>query len=103
MPPRRSGKKTNLEFILGLTLGLLTPVFAIAILLEYYPRVNPNEQLDHFTQVFLFSRVIIFAVVLNAAVFFAGLRFNRDGLSRGILIACIICVLAVAYLKFFYE
>lgn len=79
-----------MEFVLGLLLGLLTPIFGIAILMEYYPKVHIDDPMNQTDQVFLYSRIIMFAVVVNAGIFFAALRFNRDGLSKGILIACLL-------------
>lgn len=46
----------------------------------------------------MWTRVLMFAVIMNAGLFFGALRLDKEGISKGILIACLICVAASAYL-----
>lgn len=71
----------------------------MAVLIERYPRLPELDQIDHATWVFLITRVLMFSVIINAGLFFGALRLKREGISRGILFACLLMVFAVVYYK----
>lgn len=97
---KRAQRRSTFEMIAGILVGLLTPIFGFAVLFEFYPQLPKMHEIPWETWKFLINRVLMFAVIINAGVFFIGLRIKRDALAKGILIACILCIIAVLYIKF---
>lgn len=93
-------RRDLVQTIAGVVIGLMTPAFATAVLLEFYPQITDLSEIENSTFIFLTMRVLMFSVIINAGLFFGGLRLKKDGLSRGILLASMILVAVVIYYKF---
>lgn len=78
---------------------MLTPIFGSAILLELYPNIDLDE-LDNYSLNTVIVRLLTFAVLINAGLFFLALRLNREGLGRGVLMGTLIVAIAIIYFKF---
>lgn len=82
-------------------MGVLTPLFGVAILREYYPNVDVNN-LEASTIKYLAVRLFTFAVIINAGMFFLTLKLNRESMSRGVLIGTLLIALTILYFKFIF-
>lgn len=82
-------------------LGILTPIFGVAVLKSEYPNIDQVEVISPGSLNFLMVRLLTFAIIINAGLFFMGIYFRREPLARGVLIATILSALAVLYFKFF--
>lgn len=89
------------ELLIGVVVGLLTPVFGMAIIYETYPTLKYVEEFDYTLYMDLVSKIAMIGVILNALLFFVFLRFGADRLSKGILYACLIYVAGIVIFKFF--
>lgn len=89
-----------IELSLGILFGLLTPVFAMALLIEAYPQLPKMTEIPWSTWEFLIIRIMTFAIIINAVVFFMALRMSREPLARGVLFACIASAIFLVIIKF---
>lgn len=93
-------KSKKLDFWLGFLVGLASPVFAVALALDQFPVLKELDDVANPAWNLIVMRAISFGAVVNAAIFFIALSFDRERVSRGILVACIPSVLAVFYFQF---
>ncbi|NVK29272.1 MAG: hypothetical protein HWE14_14560 [Flavobacteriia bacterium] len=98
-PNPKKARRDKRELPIGLIVAILTPVFGSAILLEIYPNID-LEKLDNYSLNTLIVRLLTFAVLVNAGLFFFSLRLNREGLGRGVLMGTLIVAIAIIYFKF---
>jgi hypothetical protein len=88
------------EFPIGILIGLLTPLFALAMVQETYPMLKTVEQYDEVLFKDIVFKVASIGLVLNAAWFFLFLRFGSERMSRGVLYACMAYVFGLIVYKF---
>jgi hypothetical protein len=93
-------KFRKLEFPLGLIIGLLTPIFAFAMVQETYPMLKKVEEYEELLFKDIVFKVASIGLVLNAAWFFLFLRFGGERLSKGVLYACLAYVFGLIVYKF---
>jgi Co/Zn/Cd efflux system component len=93
-------KIKKFEVIIGICVGLLTPVFGMAIVWETYPTLKYVEEFDYTLWLDIVTKIATIGIILNALLFFVFLRFGADRLSKGILYACLIYVVAIVIFKF---
>lgn len=93
-------KFKNFEFPVGLFVGLLTPLFALAMVQETYPLLKTVEEYDAVLFKDIVFKVASIGLVLNAAWFFMFLRFGADRMSKGVLYACLAYIFGLIVYKF---
>jgi len=75
-------------------------MFGIAIFTQIYPVLNEvNDWNDPARQIIL-MRLSTFGVMMNVAVFFLSLRFNKDKIAMGVLWACVIYLAFLGIMQF---
>lgn len=95
----RINKKIIDQFI-GFIVGIGAPVFSIAIALETFPVLQDIGDTANPAWRLIVMRAISFGVIINAALFFAAVNWERDHVARGILFSCVPNVIAVVYFQF---
>jgi hypothetical protein len=92
--------KNKIDQFIGFIVGLGAPVFSIAIALETFPVLQDIGDTANPAWRIIVMRSISFGVVINAALFFASMIWEREHVSRGILISCIPSLVGVIYFQF---
>ena len=95
-------KKTpKSELALGWLLGAALPPLAFWLILQARPELQGLQRYEEIALVkHINVELITMGMILNAALFFTFLRFNREAVSRGILIASLMWLLAALIYKF---
>lgn len=93
--------KLTPQWWLGLLIGLVTPLFGIALILEARPELLgiqrfSEEELIRQVNV----QIITLGLLINAALFFLFLRFHKEDVSRGILNVSVIYLLGIFIYRF---
>lgn len=92
--------KYRVEWALGFLFGMLTPIFGIAIFVQIYPVLETvTEWRDPSWQLILI-RLGTFGVMMNTAVFFFALKFNKEKIAMGVLWACLLYLAFLGVMQF---
>ena len=93
--------KDRIEIILGVFLGLVMPIGGYFLVLEFRPEL---KGLRNFSSEVLVKEInvelLTMGIIINAALFFLCLRFDKEQISRGILISSAIGMLGVFIYRF---
>ena len=90
------------ELILGVIIGIVL-AFVLAIIVFF--KTNPEGMLiKEYFNIFVNGQILVpvltISLLANFALFFVLLRFNKDNISRGIMIATMVVGLFIIILKF---
>ena len=90
----------KLDLIKGILLGIIAPIIACIV---YVVFIN-EETLENFINNFVTDRnlpaIISLSLLINLALFFLKLKFNKDEQSRGILLSTFLYGVVIVILKF---
>ena len=90
----------KVDFIKGVLLGIIAPIIACIF---YVVFIN-EETLENFINNFVTDRnlpaIISLSLLINLALFFLKLKFNKDEQSRGILFSTFLYGVVIVILKF---
>ena len=90
----------KLDLIKGILLGIIAPIIACIV---YVVFIN-EETLENFINNFVTDRnlpaIISLSLLINLALFFLKLKFNKDEQSRGILFSTFLYGVVIVILKF---
>ena len=88
------------DLIKGVLLGIIAPIIACIF---YVVFIN-EETLENFINNFVTDRnlpaIISLSLLINLALFFLKLKFNKDEQSRGILLSTFLYGVVIVILKF---
>ena len=88
------------DLIKGILLGIIAPIIACIV---YVVFIN-EETLENFINNFVTDRnlpaIISLSLLINLALFFLKLKFNKDEQSRGILLSTFLYGVVIVILKF---
>tara|TARA_B110000263_G_scaffold52482_1_gene43931 strand:- start:160 stop:438 length:279 start_codon:yes stop_codon:yes gene_type:complete len=88
------------DLIKGVLLGIIAPIIACVV---YVVFIN-EETLENFINNFVTDRnlpaIISLSLLINLALFFLKLKFNKDEQSRGILLSTFLYGVVIVILKF---
>lgn len=85
---------------IGLSLGFFLPILALWFLFQLRPELIGIQQFDYDVVRQLNVQLLSLGLLLNGAAFFLALRFNKELISRGILIASVIAMLFLIIYRF---
>jgi hypothetical protein len=89
------------HLLIGLFLGLLSPLAALFIYLKLNSRDSSfMEMLQGFSERKVLSHVVSLSVIINLLVFFIFIWLHKDRSAKGVLGATIIYGLLIVALKF---
>ena len=90
----------KVDLIKGVLLGIIAPIIACIF---YVVFIN-EETLENFINNFVTDRnlpaIISLSLLINLALFFLKLKFNKDQQSRGILFSTFLYGVVIVILKF---
>ena len=90
----------KLDIVKGVLLGIIAPIIACIF---YVVFIN-EETLENFINNFVTDRnlpaIISLSLLINLALFFLKLKFNKDEQSRGILFSTFLYGVVIVILKF---
>ena len=88
------------DLIKGVLLGIIAPIIAFIIYVVFIK----EETLENFINNFVTDRnlpaIISLSLLINLALFFLKLKFNKDEQSRGILLSTFLYGVVIVILKF---
>jgi hypothetical protein len=85
---------------LGWLLGAALPPLAFWLILQARPELQGLQRYEEIALVkHINVELLTMGMILNAALFFAFLRFSREAMSKGILIASLMWLLAAFIYK----
>ena len=88
------------DLIKGILLGIIAPIIACIVSVVF---IN-EETLENFINNFVTDRnlpaIISLSLLINLALFFLKLKFNKDEQSRGILVSTFLYGVVIVILKF---
>ena len=88
------------DLVKGVLLGIIAPIIACIV---YVVFIN-EETLENFINNFVTDRnlpaIISLSLLINLALFFLKLKFNKDEQSRGILFSTFLYGVVIVILKF---
>ena len=88
------------DLIKGVLLGIIAPIIACI----FYVVFIKEETLENFINNFVTDRnlpaIISLSLLINLALFFLKLKFNKDEQSRGILFSTFLYGVVIVILKF---
>ncbi len=93
---RRIGPK----WWLGFVLGAMMPLLGIFIVLEARPELMGIQRFEGEIVKHINTQIITLGMIINAALFFLFLRFNREEVSQGILFISVIYLIAIFIYRF---
>lgn len=76
------------------------PVVGVYIALQARPELAGIQRFDHNIVKQVNTELITLGMIINAGLFFLLLRFNRDTMSRGMLVASVIDLVVVLIYRF---
>ena len=80
--------------------GFIMPVVGIYIALEARPELSGIQRFDSNIVKQVNVEIITLGMLINAGLFFLFIRFNRDTMSRGILVASVIDLILIFIYRF---
>jgi hypothetical protein len=93
--------KLTPQWWLGLLIGIFMPLIGIAIIMEARPeligiqRISEEELIKQIN-----VQIITLGMIINAALFFVFLRFQKEDISRGILFVSVIYLVGIFIYRF---
>lgn len=93
--------KLSPQWWLGLMIGLFMPLLGIAIILEARPELLGIQRLSEEELIKQINvQIITLGMIINAALFFLFLRFEKEDVSRGILFVSVIYLVGIFIYRF---
>lgn len=89
------------DYTLGVLIAVSTPLFSVALAMEAFPILKEISDIHNAAWTIIATRAITFAAIINAALFFIALNFNRERVAKGVLHGCLPAVVALIYFQFF--
>ncbi len=93
--------KKNILTGVGIILGFIFPLIGVFILENTRPEFSTFKNLSEQASLIINTRLLTFALMLDALVFFLFVKLNLDSIARGLLIAASIFLVTLVIFEFF--
>jgi hypothetical protein len=80
----------KIDLLLGVFLGFATTFIGIILFFEFFTEYSFSEGIQSMKQLGYLGKVITLGAILNIAVFFGLLKFNKELMARGVVLATIL-------------
>ena len=92
--------KRKVETILGFLLGILAPIFGLSLFFEMNPEyaLVDNFEASRFKDLVL--QIALVVMLMDSALFFIILQFNKESVARGVLAGMIAFFVAILIYRF---
>ena len=81
------------DILIGFLIGLLTAFLGGFLFLYFFSDFNLYADFNFILQSGILGKVLKLGALLNLAVFFILLKFNKDAMARGIIITFVVLTL----------
>lgn len=86
------------DMIIGLFLGVITSALGVFVFLKLFTFYNPLTDLPYLKQQGLMGKVITLGTILNILLFFILLKFKKDMMAKGVILAMIVLTIFTLFL-----
>ena len=93
-------KKISPQYLLGLIIGLIMPIFGIALMMEAYPDLVGIQRFDSEIVKQVNVQVITLGMIINAGLFFLFLKLEKEEVGRGILFISVLYLIVIFIYRF---
>ena len=88
------------DLIKGVLLGIIAPIIACIFYVVFIKEETLENFINHFVTDRNLPAIISLSLLINLALFFLKLKFNKDEQSRGILFSTFLYGVVIVILKF---
>jgi hypothetical protein len=88
------------DLIKGVLLGIIAPIIACIFYVVFIKEETLENFINHFVTDRNLPAIISLSLLINLALFFLKLKFNKDEQSRGILFSTFLYGVIIVILKF---
>ncbi|MGB0177616.1 MAG: hypothetical protein ACPF9D_10650 [Owenweeksia sp.] len=93
-------KRISPQWIVGLLTGAIMPVLGIFLVLDARPELVGLQRFEGEIVKHVNTQIITLGIIINAALFFIFLQFNKEDISRGILFASVVYLILIFVYRF---
>ncbi|CAI8317446.1 MAG: Uncharacterised protein [Flavobacteriia bacterium] len=93
-------KSEKIQSIIGWVFGLLLPPISLQLILYTHPEYRVIGMLHPESMMRLNFQMLSMGMLANGALFFLALRLDKETLSKGVLHASMLWLLAIILIKF---
>jgi Co/Zn/Cd efflux system component len=93
-------KNLSKQRLIGLLSGLFVPVLGVFIVLNARPELLGIQQMDENIVKVVNTQIVTLGLIINAGLFFAFLKFNKEEISQGILVTTVFYLILVVVYRF---
>lgn len=80
----------KIDLLIGVIIGFVTTFIGILLFFELFTEYSFAEGVQNMRQLGYLGKVITLGAILNIVVFFGLLKFNKELMARGVVLATII-------------
>ncbi|WP_136669347.1 hypothetical protein [Flavobacterium sp. H122] len=80
----------KIDLLIGVLIGFATTFIGIIIFFEFFSEYSFEEGIQSMKQLGYLGKVITLGAILNIAVFFGLLKFDKELMARGVVLATLI-------------
>ena len=88
------------DLIKGVLLGVIAPIIACIVYVVFIKEETLENFINNFVTDGNLPKIISLSLLINLALFFLKLKFNKDEQSRGILLSTFLYGVVIVILKF---
>ncbi len=92
--------KISPQWIIGLLIGFVMPLMGILLILEARPELVGLQRFEGDIVKHVNTQIITLGIIINAALFFIGLRLDKEEGCRGILFASVVYLVMIFVYRF---
>ena len=92
--------KRIVEWTMGFAAGLLAPIFGLFVFISNNPEIKNGEfeNMEAFQS--LIFQIVSVGLILNMGLFFVALKFDKEIISKGVMHASVVFLIAIVVYKF---
>jgi uncharacterized membrane protein YozB (DUF420 family) len=92
--------KEQKQLLLGIIIGFSMPVVGIFLMLLAHPQLETLQQYEAEVVKQVNVKLVTLGMLINAGLFFLFMRWQKEEISRGILLASVVCLLVIFGYRF---
>lgn len=93
-------KKVTFPWFMGMIAGMIIPILGIFLVLNARPEILGIQGMDQDVVKVINTQIITLGMIINAALFFACLKFNKESASQGILFISVVYLVLIFVYRF---
>lgn len=90
----------DFRYLIGILIGLAMPIIGIFLVLAARPELQSIQQYESEVVKQLNLELVTLGMLINAGLFFLFIRMDKEVISRGILFASVVCLIAIFIYRF---